>query len=372
MLSLADPVLGELEKKALIEVIDSGWLTMGERVRAFESAFAAMHGVDDAVAVSSCTAGLHLALTALGIGPGDEVLVPSMTFVATVNAVLYTGATPVFVDIESLTTPHISLEQASLLCSERTKSVIVMHYGGYPVDMSAWKQFSDERGLLLIEDAAHAPGAPGVGLLSDASAYSFFSNKNMTTGEGGMVIVRNKAVHERIRAMRTHGMTTTTLDRHKGHAYSYDVTMLGFNYRMDEARAAMGLVQLERLSIWNQRRIELSARYRKLLGQACPKACVPFSANQDNVGHLMPIVLPEKTDRQRVMDVLREAGIQSSIHYPPVHWFSYYQSRFPDSRLPMTEQFSERELSVPLHPSMQDADVDRVVEVFSSALSDYV
>ncbi len=372
MLSLADPILGELEKQALVDVIDSGWLTMGERVREFETAFSALHGVDDAVAVSSCTAGLHLALAALDIGPGDEVLVPSMTFVATANSVLYVGATPIFVDIESLTTPHISLEKAALLCTERTKAVIVMHYGGYPVDLPAWKQFADERGLRLIEDAAHSPGAPGVGLLSDASAYSFFSNKNMTTGEGGMVIARDALVRERIRAMRTHGMTTTTLDRHKGHAYSYDVPMLGFNYRLDEMRAAMGLVQLERLANWNARRVGLSERYRGLLAQSCPNIIVPFKKDQDTVAHLMSVLLPAQLDRQQTMDILREAGIQSSIHYPPIHLFSYYQSRFPGVSLPVTEQFANRELSIPLHPSMNVSDVDRVVAALELALDDYV
>ena len=265
MISLSDPILGEEEKRALCEVIDSGWLTMGERVAAFEKAFAKLHGVDDAVAVNSCTAALHLSLEALNIGPGDEVMVPSLTFVATVNAVLYVGATPVFVDIQELDIPHISLEDAKAKCTPRTKAVVVMHYGGYLVDLPAWRSFSDEKGLIMIEDAAHAPAVGAVGRWSDASAFSFFSNKNMSTAEGGMIIARNASALQRMRHLRSHGMTTDTLTRHRGHAYSYDVTMLGYNYRMDELRAAMGLVQLARLRHWNKRRYELSNCYRKFL-----------------------------------------------------------------------------------------------------------
>ena len=174
MISLSTPILGEEEKRALCEVIDSGWLTMGDRVAAFEKAFAKLHGVDDAVAVNSCTAALHLSLKALGIGPGDEVLVPSLTFVATVNAVLYVGATPVFVDIEAIDIPHISIDDAKAKLTSKTKAVIVMHYGGYLVDLKAWRAFADDNGLLLIEDAAHAPAVGAVGRFSDAATFSFF------------------------------------------------------------------------------------------------------------------------------------------------------------------------------------------------------
>ena len=188
MISLSTPILGEEEKRALCEVIDSGWLTMGDRVAAFEKAFADLHGVDDAVAVNSCTAALHLSLKALGIGPSDEVLVPSLTFVATANAVLYVGATPVFVDIDAIDIPHISIDDAKSKLTGRTKAVIVMHYGGYLVDLKAWRAFADDNDLLLIEDAAHAPAVGAVGRFSDAASFSFFSNKNMSTAEGGMVL----------------------------------------------------------------------------------------------------------------------------------------------------------------------------------------
>ena len=176
-LSLSIPILGEEEKAALREVIDSGWVSMGPKVQAFEAAFAVLHGRKTAVAVNSCTAALHLILRAFAIGPGDEVLVPSVTFVATVNAVLYVGATPVFLDIEALERPHISLAEAGAKCSPRTKAVIVMHYGGYAVDTRPWREFCDARGLRLIEDAAHAPGISGVARLGDAAAFSFFQQE---------------------------------------------------------------------------------------------------------------------------------------------------------------------------------------------------
>lgn len=367
-ISLSDPVLGEEEKRALCEVIDSGWLTMGERVAAFEKAFARLHGLDDAVAVNSCTAALHLSLKALGIGPGDEVMVPSLTFVATVNAVLYEGARPVFLDIKAPDKPHISLDDAKAKCSARTKAVIVMHYGGYPVDLSAWRKLCDENGLLMIEDAAHAPGVGAVGRMGDAAAFSFFSNKNMSTAEGGMIFARRASVLQRLRHLRAHGMSSDTLTRYRGHAYSYDVSMLGYNYRMDELRAAIGMVQLKHLRTWNKKRSELCRFYRQFLAARTPELVVPFDDAHQTAAHLMPVLLPAKVNRQQVMKQLRHDGIQTSIHYPPVHQFSYYQERYPAVQLPKTEEFCARELTLPLHPSLAKNDVECVVESLRKAI----
>jgi dTDP-4-amino-4,6-dideoxygalactose transaminase len=369
VISLFSPQLGKEEKQALCGVIDSGWLTMGDKVAAFERAFAELHGVNNAVAVNSCTAALHLSLEALNIGPGDEVMVPSLTFVATVNAVLYVGARPVFVDIQELGIPHISLEDAKTKFTARTKAVVVMHYGGYLVDLKAWRSFCDEKGLILIEDAAHAPAVGSVGRWSDASAFSFFSNKNMSTAEGGMILSRNPSVLECIRYLRSHGMTTDTLTRHRGHAYSYDVIMLGYNYRMDELRAAMGLVQLARLRQWNKRRCELSNCYRHLLAAHLPEVVVAFDPKHETAAHLMPVLLPIGMDRQRIMDYLRRGGIQTSIHYPPIHHFSYYLKKFPGVILPKTEEFCDRELTLPLHPSLTEDDVNSVVESLRKAIN---
>ena len=368
MISLCDPVLGDEEKKILCEVIDSGWLTMGDRVAAFEKAFAQLHKVENAVAVNSCTAGLHLCLEALDISSGDEVLAPSLTFVATTNAVLYAGAVPVFVDIEDIDKPHISIAEAEARITRKTKAVIVMHYGGYLVDLLAWRSFADEHGLMLIEDAAHAPGVGEVGRLSDAAAFSFFTNKNMTTAEGGMVLVRDAMALERVRYMRSHGMTTGTLDRQRGHAFSYDVTMLGYNYRMDELRAAMGLEQLASLPHWNRSRGELANLYRQTLAAYIPDVVIPFDQTHETAAHIMPILLPVEVSRRNVMDQLRNSGIQSSIHYPPIHRFSYYRKRFPGVSLPKTEEFCARELTLPLHPGLNENDVQRIVEALKEAI----
>ncbi len=368
MIALTNPILGEEEKQALAAVIDSGWLTMGERVKAFESEFAKMHGVEDAVAVSSCTAALHLSLVALGIGPGDEVLVPALTFVATVNVVLYVGATPVFVDIESLDCPHLSFADAKAKITSRTKAVIVMHYAGCPVDLAEWRAFADASGLVLVEDAAHAPGVEMVGRVSDAAAFSFFANKNMTTAEGGMATARDASVLKRIRTMRSHAMTTGTLERHSGHAYSYDVTMLGYNYRIDEMRAAIGLCQLTHLAEWNAMRRKLTTMYRDLLAENCPEVIVPFGRNAITSAHILPAVLPETADRFQIMADLRAVGIQTSIHYPPVHLFSYYRRHFPGVELHKAESFCARVISLPLFPELSESDLKRVVRELAKCM----
>jgi dTDP-4-amino-4,6-dideoxygalactose transaminase len=368
MLLVAEPILGAEEKAALSDVVDSGWITMGSRVRAFEEAFAERHAAKDAVAVSSCTAALHLLLEALGVGPGDEVLVPSLTFVATVNCVLYVGATPVFVDIESLETPLMSIEDATAKCTSRTRAIILMHYAGYLAQLGAWSNFAARRGLLLIEDAAHAVGVDGVGGLGDGAAFSFYGNKNMTTAEGGVVVAPSDATLDRVRQMRGHGMTSGTFQRLTNRAPNYDVTMLGYNYRMDELRAAIGLAQLHHLTAWNIKRKALTNLYRRLLEQYCPAVLVPFRQDAVSSNHIMPIVLPTQVDRQDVIAGLRDAEIQTTIHYPPAHQLSFYKTRLPSVHLAQTEEFAQRELTLPLHPRMKEEQVERVVIALAKAL----
>ncbi|MGD9528157.1 DegT/DnrJ/EryC1/StrS family aminotransferase [Pseudonocardia sp.] len=369
LIELGTPVLGEPEKAALAEVIDSGWLTMGERVRRFEREFAALHGVEDAVAVGSATAALLLSLEAHDIGPGDEVLVPSMSFVATASVVRHAGATPVFVDVEAPDRPHLSLADARARLTGRTRAVIVMHYGGYAMDVPAWRAFADGNGLVLIEDAAHVAGLTGhTGVASHAAAFSFFTNKNMTTAEGGMVIVPDAGRRERVRRMRSHGMTTSTLDRDRGRAVGYDVVDVGHNFRMDELRGALGLVQLARLPGWNDARRALTARYREVLARELPEVAVPFAADHPTTAHILPVLLPPGTDRRAVMAFLREARIQSSMHYPPIHEFEVYR-RAGTITLPDTEAFAAAQLTLPLHPLLAPADVDRVVHTLAEALT---
>ncbi|WP_029076577.1 DegT/DnrJ/EryC1/StrS family aminotransferase [Kaistia adipata] len=368
MLMVSAPIVGIPEKAALFEVIDSGWLTMGDRVQEFEEAFANLHGAEDSVAVSSCTAALHLILHALGIGPGDEVLVPALTFVATANAVLYVNATPVFVDIESMDVPLMSIAEAEALCTPRTKAVILVHFAGYLPDREAWQAFAARRGLLLIEDAAHAPGLKEVGTYGVAAAFSFYGNKNMTTAEGGAVIARDRALRDRIRLARGHGMSSGTHQRLNSRTPTYDVTMLGFNYRLDELRAAIGIVQLRGLPGWNEIRQILVMQYRRLIAQQCPAVAIPFSAPRLSAYHIMPILLPDAAQRQDVIDRLRSQGIQTTIHYPPVHKMTLYRERCPGVHLPKTEAFAQRELTIPLHPDITTKTVEGVVAALADAV----
>jgi dTDP-4-amino-4,6-dideoxygalactose transaminase len=369
MIELGAPMLGDAEKQALLAVLDDRWLTMGERVREFERAFADLHHLDDAVAVSSATAALQLILAAFDIGVGDEVLVPSMSFVATAAAVVHTGATPVFVDVEAPDRPHMSVDAARQLLTPRTRAILVMHYGGFAVDLAGWRRFADAHGLLLFEDAAHVAGLTGAtGVGSDAAAYSFFTNKNMTTAEGGMVVAADPARRERARLLRSHAMTATTLDRDRGRAVGYDVVACGYNFRMDELRAALGLVQIERLPAWNRTRVELMGHYRSLLADQAPEVRVPFEPQHLTSGHIMPIILPERSDRAAIMASMRAARVQTSVHYPAIHQFTYYRDLLGDLRLPHTEDFSSRELTLPLHPALAPADIERVVATLSAAV----
>jgi dTDP-4-amino-4,6-dideoxygalactose transaminase len=368
MLLVSEPVLGAEEKAALAAVIESGWVTMGDRVREFEQAFARLHEAEDSIAVGSCTAALHLILHGLGIGPGDEVLVPSLTFVATANSVLYVGARPVFVDIESPDLPLMSLDEAEAKCTARTKAVILVHFGGYLADRDAWQAFARRKGLLLIEDAAHAPGLPAAGTFGEAAAFSFYGNKNMTTAEGGAIIAHSRSLRETIRQARSHGMTSSTRQRLDSRSPDYDVTMLGFNFRMDELRAAVGLVQLKRLPEWNDIRRRLSLRYRQLIAAHCPSVIVPFADPWPSAHHLMPVLLPTALSRQTVIDRLRKRGIQTTVHYPPVHRLTFYDHLYPDSHLPRTEEFARRELTLPLHPRMTLPTVEFVVNSLAAAL----
>lgn len=369
---LADVTLGPEEIEAVTRVLQSGWLSMGPKTQEFEARFAQFLGVKHAFAVANGTAALHLACEVIGLSPGDEVLCPALTFVASANAILYTGAKPVFVDVTGSHDLNLSAEDAAAKVTARTRAIMVVHYGGYPVDLDAFAALARRRGLSLIEDCAHAPGAVyhsaqgprSAGTLGDVGCFSFFANKNMTTGEGGMVVTNNDELAGKIKTARSHGMTTLTWDRHRGHSFSYDVVGRGYNYRLDEMRAALGLVQLQRLEAGNARRRELTQVYRaKLADLDCLE--VPFrDAPDGSAHHLFPILLRDPERREDFMAALSQQGIQTSIHYPPVHLFSYYQSLWAEEhqhRLPLTEEIASRLVTLPLYPSLTMAQLDTVV-----------
>lgn len=369
---LADLDYGPEEEIAVQQVLRGKWLTMGAITRDFEDRFADFVGAKHAIAISNATAALHLACLALDIGPGDEVIVPSLTFVATANAVLYTGAQVRFAEIIGPGALTISPKAIESQITPLTKAIMVMHYAGYPCPMKAVMEIAARHGLAVIEDAAHAPGASldgiSLGTWGDAGCFSFFSNKNLSTGEGGMLVTNRDDIAEKARLLRSHGMTNLTWNRHQGHAYSYDVVALGYNFRMDEIRAALGLVQLGKLPANNVRRGELTEKYCH--GLARVGVGLPF---RDSVGipayHIFPILLPEGANRFQFIEHMRAAGIQTSIHYPPIHRFQAYREKFPDLQLPITEQAASREVTLPLFPTMTEDQVDFVVKTVSSGIN---
>lgn len=371
---LADVDLGPEEEAAVLEVLRGGWLTMGAETANFEADFSRLTGARHAVAVANGTAALHLAGLALGWGPGDEVIVPSLTFVATANAVHYTGATPVFADIVSEDDFGLSAQDVARRITARTRAIIVVHYGGYAVDMPAILDLARQHGLDVVEDTAHAPGASlagqALGTWGRIGCFSFFSNKNMTTGEGGMLTTNDDEIAARLRLLRSHGMTSLTWDRHRGHAWSYDVVAPGYNYRIDELRASLGRVQLSKLKANNERRHVLDGVYRELFPVEIPDVTLPYQVYAGvSAHHLRPILLPVGTDRQGFMEAMKTRGIQTSIHYPPVHQFSFYQQvTAGQSSLPVTDSVAMRQVTLPLYPGMTTTDVEIVVEAVSEAL----
>jgi dTDP-4-amino-4,6-dideoxygalactose transaminase len=372
---LSDMDYGPEEEQAVLDVVNRRWLTMGALTKQFEAQFAEFIGVKHALAVSNCTQALHLAYLALGIGPGDEVILPSLTFVATSNAALYTNADVRFADVIGEDNLNISSQEIEQKITPRTKAITVVHYGGFPCQMPEILDIAKRHNLSVIEDAAHAPGASldgrSLGTWGDVGCFSFFSNKNMATGEGGMLVTNRDDIAEKVKLMRSHGMTSLTLDRHQGHAYTYDVVELGYNDRIDEIRSALGMVQLSKLEKNNARRMAISERYWQVLsGQGYVGIGLPFLGSPGKSSHhIFPILLPEGLNRQLFMEDMREKGIQTSIHYPPIHHFTYYQMRYPGVSLPVTEAVAAREVTLPLYPGMSDEDADYVLSSLRESLA---
>ncbi|HPO99956.1 MAG TPA: DegT/DnrJ/EryC1/StrS family aminotransferase [bacterium] len=354
---------------AVLRPLRNRWLTMGEETQRFESAFKEKTGARHAFAVSSGTAALHLALLALEIGPGDEVLLPSFTFVACANVIRAVGADPVFVDIAGETDWTISPEDLEAKITPRSRAVMVVHYAGFPCHMEAILATARRHNLAVIEDCAHAliSKQDGItcGCFGDAGCFSFFSNKNMTTGEGGMITTQQDALAERLRLLRSHGMTSLTLDRYQGRANSYDVHTIGLNYRIDEIRSALGRSQLERLTRNLEIRNEIYQTYVEYLAPL-DEITIPFLDRLEDVTgyHIFPIALMEGINRNQFIHALKEEGIQTSIHYPPIHRFQVYQEYLDgeDCQCPITESISARQVTLPFYPGMNAKDIQTVCE----------
>lgn len=372
------PSIGEHEIEAVLAVLRSGWLTTGAKCKEFERDFATFLGGEvEAVAVNSATAGLHLAAEACGLGLGDEVLVPTMTFTATAEAFRYVGADPVLVDVEpsSLT---IDLKDAERKLTSRTKAIAPVHFGGWPCDMDAIMAFARRRGLKIIEDAAHALPAHRDGKLigswdTDACVFSFYANKTITTGEGGMLVTRNPEIANRARVMRTHGINRDSFDRfcRVGANWSYDIVAAGFKYNLTDLAAAIGVVQLQRAHEFQQQRQAVAERYlRELAGLPCD---LPPHApgNGLHAWHLFPIrVRPEaRCNRDELIVALANAGIGVSVHYRPLHQMSYWRARLaPDSAFPVADSYFAGAVTLPLFPDMSVTEIDEVVAVVRQTL----
>jgi len=374
----------EREYQAVKDVLDSGWLTISEKTRAFEDAFSVFLGHDSkSLAVSNGTAALYMALLSLGIGKGDEVITPSLTFIADQNTVQMAGAENVLADITSMEDWSVDPDDIEARITPKTKAVMIVHYAGFACDMERITALCRKHGLFLIEDCAHSPGSEyfystlhtphsslegqPLGTFGDAAAFSFFANKNIAVGEGGMIVTRNTELFDKLKSMRSHGMSVISFDRFKGRAASYDVEAPGFNYRIHEISSALGLVQLQKLNDSNEKRKKLVEHYYKRLEEFSSVSIPfkPFSRGKPNY-HIMPVLLSEDIDRAAVIESMKQDGVQTSIHYPAIQNFTAYREKI--NRTPKAEYVCAHELTLPLYPEMTMEEVDIVCDALIGAI----
>ncbi|MGH3069647.1 MAG: DegT/DnrJ/EryC1/StrS family aminotransferase [Streptosporangiaceae bacterium] len=366
------PWLGREEADAAAAAVMSGWVAQGPRVAEFESAFAAALGGGHAVAVSSCTAALHLALVAAGIGPGDEVIVPSLSFIATANAVRYVGADPVFADVDEATL-NLVPDTVRPCLTERTRAVLAVDQGGVPVDMDAIRALCEPRSILVIQDAACAVGSVYRGRMAGAgaflAAYSFHPRKLLTTGEGGMVVTSDEAVAARLRRLREHGMDVSAAQRHASRQpVTEHYLEVGFNYRMTDVQAAIGLVQLAKLDRLITRRRGLAARYRELLGGIPGLSVVGDPAYGRTNYQSFWVLLPEgfPVSRDELLRLLADEGVSARRGIMAAHLEPAYAGQ-PRRPLPVTERLTANSLILPLFHQMTGAEQDLVISVIRAA-----
>jgi dTDP-4-amino-4,6-dideoxygalactose transaminase len=374
LIPLFDVRLSDEEIGAVTDTLRSGWLTMGPRTAEFEEAFAAQLGVRHAVAVSSCTAALHLAYLAAGVSPGDEVIVPAITFVASAAAVRYCGATPVLADVMGPDDFGLDPNEVERLVTPRTRAVCAVHYAGYGAEVERLRAVCDAKGIALVEDAAHAPsattadGETKLGTVGLAGCFSFFSNKVLGCGEGGLLATNDDEVASAARSLRSHAMTSGTWDRHRGHSAGYDVVGVGYNYRLDEPRAALLLERLRGLEADIEARRGLVRRYRQLLA-GMPGVTVPYRVDQVERSscYVMPVVLDDRVPRNELRTwMLSERAVQTSVLYPAIHEFTAYAGSA--AVLPRSERLARTELTLPLYPHLAEDLQDRVVSALAAAL----
>ena len=375
-LPFSPPTISEEEIAAVADTLRSCWITTGPKTRRFERRFADFIGVESALALNSCTAGLHIALVTLGIGPGDEVITTPMTFCSSVNVIEHVGARPVLADIEP-DILAIAPARVAEAITPRTRAIIPVHYGGHPVDLAPLLDLARAHNLYVIEDAAHALPASyreqRIGTIGDFTAFSFYATKNLTTAEGGMLTGAPDLI-EQARVLSLHGMSRDAWKRYDGHSsWYYEVVAPGFKYNMTDIQAAIGLVQLQRLETMQARRREIVARYNAAFGQLDALETPTERPDSVTAWHLyvLRLHLDRLTiDRARFIEELRARNIGTSVHFIPIHLHPYYRDKYgfkPDD-FPIAHREYQRVISLPLHPGLSDGDVDDVI----AAVSDVV
>lgn len=364
---------GEEEVTAASNTIRSGWISTGPKCEELELMFAEMLNVNYAVSISNCTDALHLACLLCDLKEGDEVICPSLTFAASVNCIRYVGATPVFCDIKGASHINVDPEEIIKRITIKTKAIIVVHMAGFPADMDAIMSIAQQYNLKVIEDACHGPlseyHGKKLGTIGDVGCFSFFSNKNISTGEGGMLVTNHEEMAKKARALRSHGMTTMSYQRASGHATAYDIVALGYNFRMDDIRASIAIEQLKKLPGDLRKRLRVRQRYIDKLSKV-KNIVIPFADNREFVSnYIMPVVLNVafKEDRDIVRDKMHAAGIQTSVHYPSIHQFSIYRDY--NVSLPQTEYISDHEVTLPMYASLTDEEIDFIVRTLDSSVN---
>jgi dTDP-4-amino-4,6-dideoxygalactose transaminase len=374
LIPLFDVQLEQPHIDAVADTLRSGWLTMGPRTQEFEQVFAEHLGSRHAIALANCTAALHLAYLAAGVGPGDEVIVPAITFVATAAAARYCGAEPVFAEVKGTHDLGIDPEDVARRITPRTRAVCAVHYGGYAADLEALRALCEHAGVALIEDAAHSPSATPLGdsrklgTHGQSGCFSFFSNKVLSCGEGGLLATDDDDVAAQVRSLRSHAMTTGTWDRHRGHAPGYDVVGVGYNYRMDEPRAALLTARMAGLEQDIAERRRLVHRYRELLDDL-PGVSVPYDDAEVDVSscYVMPLIVDDHELRDPLRAfMLEERRVQTSVLYPALHELSAYAGSARE--LPRSELVARAELTLPLFPTLSEDDQDRVVAALAEGV----
>ncbi len=370
-LPFTKPCIDEDVIESAVDCLRSGWIATGPRVQQFEKDLCDYLGCPTAIAVNSATSGLHLALVACGIGPGDEVITTPMTFVSTVNSIIHTGATPVFVDVED-NTYNMDISKVEAAITPRTKAIMPVHFSGLSVDLNPLYEIARKHNLRVIEDAAHAIGSTykdrKIGSFGDIQVYSFHPCKNMTTAEGGAIAVHDEATAKKMRVMRFHGIDKDAWDRYsKDGNQSLNVIAPGYKYNMSDLQAAVGIPQLKKLDDMNAKRQELVQRYNEAFKGwdeiTCPQDA-PYDAF--NPFHIYAILVNEKEagrNRDALLEELKTYNIGCGLHYPAIHLFPYYKETYDFKRgdFPRAETISDRIMSLPLFPHMTEAQQDRVI-----------